>query len=250
MTGSIATVSAAEISKNSYANVMQGLQGRLPGVQITSDGSPVGNVNIQIRGLTSMRSAPPLIVVDGLPTNINLRDINPGDIASMQVLKDAASASIYGSRAASGVILIQTKSGKKGETRVTYDGSFGVSSFMNRIKLMNTQQYGQALWQAAINDGEEPNDVTQIYDYEWHKDDKGTAVLDKVTPLQWLNTDKTMPSANTDWFKEGSQLGMQNNHQLTLLNGTDKGRTMFSVNFYDNRGTQIYTGFRRYSLAP
>lgn len=248
LTGSIATVSSAEISKNSYANVMQGLQGRLPGVQITSDGSPVGNVNVQIRGLTSMRSAPPLIVVDGLPTNINLRDINPGDIASMQVLKDAASASIYGSRAASGVILIQTRSGKKGETRVTYDGSFGISSFMNRVKLMNTQQYGQALWQAAINDGEDPNDVTQIYDYEWHKDAKGMAVLDKVTPLEWLNADKTMPSANTDWFKEGSQLGMQNNHQLTLSTGTDKARTMFSVNFYDNRGTQIYTGFRRYSL--
>lgn len=248
LTGAIAGVTSKEIDKNSYANVMQGLQGRLPGVQITADGSPVGNVNIQIRGLTSMRAASPLIVVDGLATNINLRDINPGDIASIQVLKDAASASIYGSRAASGVILIQTKAGKKGETRVSYDGSFGVSSFMNREQMMNTQQYGQALWQAAINDGRDPNDVTQIYDYDWHKNQNGVAVLDKVAPLEWLNAAHTMHSANTDWFKEGSQLGIQNNHQITVSNGSDKAKTLLSVNIYDNKGTQIYTGFRRYSL--
>jgi TonB-linked SusC/RagA family outer membrane protein len=248
LTGAIAGVTTKEIDKNSYANVMQGLQGRLPGVQITADGSPVGNVNIQIRGLTSMRAASPLIVVDGLATNINLRDINPGDIASIQVLKDAASASIYGSRAASGVILIQTKAGKKGETRVSYEGSFGVSSFMNREQMMNTQQYGQALWQAAINDGRDPNEVTQIYDYDWHKNQNGVAVLDKVAPLEWLNAARTMHSANTDWFKEGSQLGIQNNHQITVSNGSDKSKTLLSVNIYDNKGTQIYTGFRRYSL--
>lgn len=248
LTGSVALVSSSEIGKNRYANVMQGLQGRLPGVSITSDGNPSGAVNVQIRGLTSMRSAPPLIVVDGLPTNINLRDINSGDIASIQVLKDAAAASIYGSRAASGVILIETLSGKTGETKITYDGSTGISSFMNRDKLMSTDQYGQAMWQAAINDGRDPNEVTQIYDYQWHNDANGAAVLDKVTPVEWLNAQHTMKSANTDWFKEGSQLGLQNNHQLTVSNGTDKAKTLFSVNYYDNRGTQIYTGFRRYSI--
>ncbi|MBF9255729.1 TonB-dependent receptor [Pontibacter sp. 172403-2] len=248
LTGSIAVVSSDIIEKNNYSNVMQGLQGRVPGMQITTDGSPVGNANVQIRGLTSMRSAPPLIVIDGLPTNINLRDINPNDIASMQVLKDAASASIYGSRAASGVILIETKKGKAGETRITYDGSVGISSFMNRIDLMNTQQYGQALWQAAINDGRDPNEVTQIYDFDWHLGDNGVAVLDEVTPIEWLNAAHTMPSADTDWFKEGSQLGLQNNHQLTISNGTERATTLLSLNFYENRGTQIHTGFRRYSL--
>ena len=248
LTGSVAVISSEVIEKNSYSNVMQGLQGRVPGMMITTDGNPVGNATIQIRGLTSMRSAPPLIVVDGLPTNMNLRDINPNDIASMQVLKDAASASIYGSRAASGVILIQTKNGKAGETRVTYDGSVGVSSFMNRIEMMDTQQNGQALWQAAINDGRDPNEVTQIYDYEWHRDGEGVAVLDQVTPLEWLNDEKTMPSANTDWFDAGSQLGLQNNHNLTISNGTDKARTLLSLNYHENRGTQIHTGFRRYAL--
>lgn len=247
LTGAVAVVSVDDVEKNSYANVMQGLQGRIPGVFITSDGNPVGNVGIQIRGLTSLRSAPPLVVVDGLPTTLNFRDINPGDIASMQVLRDAASASIYGSRAASGVILIETKKGKAGETKITYSGSFGISAFMNREKLMNTQQYGQALWQAAVNDGNDPNDMTQIYDYEWHVGEGGP-VLDKVTPVEWLNKEQTMRSADTDWFKEGSQLGIQNNHQLTLTNGTDKARTMFSLNYYENQGTQIHTMFRRFSL--
>jgi TonB-linked SusC/RagA family outer membrane protein len=247
LTGSIATVSTEEIEKNSYANVMLGLQGRLPGVQITGDGGPGGNANVQIRGLTSFRSAPPLVVVDGLPTNINLRDINPNDIASMQVLKDAASASIYGSRAASGVILIETKKGKAGETKISYDGYYGVSSFMNRAKMMNTQQYGQTYWQAAVNNGQDPN-MSQIYNYEWHSDENGIPVLDKVTPVEWLNEDQTMRSADTDWFDEISQLGLQNNHQLTLTNGTEKAKTLFSLNYYENQGTQIHTMFRRFSV--
>lgn len=249
LTGAVAVVSSKEMEKNNFSNVLQSLQGKVPGMYITGDGNPVGNVNVQIRGLTSMRSAPPLIVIDGLPTNnFNLRDINPNDIASMQVLKDAASASIYGSRAASGVILIETKKGKEGETRINYNGSIGVSSFMNREEMMNTQQYGQAMWQAAINDGLDPNEVTQIYDYKWHIDELGVPVLDQVTPLEWLNADQTMPSADTDWFKEGSQLGLQNNHQISLSNGTDKAKSMFSLNLFENRGTQIHTGFRRYSL--
>mgnify|MGYP003639807036 CR=1 FL=1 len=247
LTGSVATVSEEDVEKNSYANVMQGLQGRIPGVFITGDGNPVGDVNIQIRGLTSLRSAPPLVIIDDLPTTMNLRDINPKDIASIQVLKDAASASIYGSRAASGVIIIQTKQGQSGETKISYNGSFGVSSFMNRIDMMNTQQYGEALWQAAINDGRDPNLVTQIYDYDWEYQG-GKAVLNKVTPVEWLNPEETQRSADTDWFKEGSQLGLQNNHQLTISNGTEKAKTLFSLNYYENQGTQIHTMFRRYTL--
>ncbi|WP_207434789.1 SusC/RagA family TonB-linked outer membrane protein [Sabulibacter ruber] len=248
LTGAVSVVTSDVIEKNSYANVLQGLQGRIPGVQITTDGNPVGNAGIQIRGLTSFRSAPPLIVVDGLPTNINLRDINPNDIASIQVLRDAASASIYGSRAASGVILIETKKGKTGETKITYSGQFGVSSFMNQEDMLNTQQYGQAYWQAAVNDGQDPNARTQIFDFDWHRDENGIPVLDRVTPVEWLNAAKTMRSADTDWFKEGTRLGIQNNHQITLTNGTEKSRTLLSLNYYENKGTQIHTYFRRYAV--
>lgn len=247
LTGAVATLSSEEIEKNNYANVLQGIQGRIPGVYITTDGNPVGNANIQIRGLTSLRAAPPLIIIDDLPTTTNLRDINPNDIASIQVLKDAASASIYGARAASGVIIIETKKGKQGESRITYNGKFGVSSFINRIEMMNTEQYGTALWQAAINDGRDPNLVTQIYDYEWGYNN-GKPVLNKVTPVEWLNPEHTQRSADTDWFKACSQLGLQNDHQLTVSNGTDKLKSLFSLNYHENQGTQIYTMFRRYTL--
>jgi TonB-linked SusC/RagA family outer membrane protein len=247
LTGAVATLSSAELEKNNYANVLQGIQGRIPGVFITTDGNPVGNANIQIRGLTSLRSAPPLIIIDDLPTTTNLRDINPNDIASIQVLKDAASASIYGARAASGVIIIETKKGKQGESRITYNGKFGISSFMNRIEMMNTEQYGTALWQAAINDGRDPNLVTQIYDYEWGYNN-GKPVLNKVTPVEWLNPEHTQRSADTDWFEACSQLGLQNDHQLTVSNGTDKLKSLFSLNYHENQGTQIYTMFRRYTL--
>jgi TonB-linked SusC/RagA family outer membrane protein len=247
LTGSVATLSEEEIEKNTYANVLQGLQGRLAGVNITTDGNPVGNASIQIRGLTSFRSAPPLIVIDDLPTNTNLRDINPKDIASIQVLKDASAASIYGSRAASGVIIIETKQGKTGEAKITYNGSFGISSFMNRIEMMNTEQYGQALWQAAINDGRDPNTVTQIYNFDW-EEQNGKPVLNEVSPVEWLNPEQTQRSADTDWFDAISQLGLQNDHQLTISNGTEKSKTLFSMNYHENQGTQIHTFFRRLTL--
>ncbi|MBC9795722.1 SusC/RagA family TonB-linked outer membrane protein [Sinomicrobium weinanense] len=247
LTGAVATVSSEEVEKNIYSNVMQGLQGRLAGVQVTGNGSPAGDVAVQIRGLTSFRSAPPLIVIDGLPTNVNLNDISPNDIASIQVLKDAASASIYGSRAASGVILIETRKGKMGETKIDYRGSVGISSFMNTIDMLNTQQYGEAFWQAAVNDGSDPNAMTQIYQYDWHTNDNGAPVLDNVSPIEWLNEEQTMPSADTDWFGEGTRLGIQNNHSLTISSGSEKSRSLFSLNFYENQGTQIHSFFRRYS---
>lgn len=248
LTGAVTVVSSDDIKKSTDANVLKSLQGRVPGLFITTDGNPNDNVNIMIRGLTSMRSVPPLLVIDGLPSNTNLKDINPQDIESIQVLKDAASASIYGSRAASGVILITTKLGKAGEQKITYDGSVGVSAFLNPVEMLNTQQYGQALWQASVNDGLDPNLNTKIYSYEWHNDANGTPVLDKVTPKEFLNADNTMSSANTNWMKEGSRLGMQQNHQLSVFNGTDKAKTMFSLNYFENQGTQIYTYFKRYSM--
>ncbi|HLR31828.1 MAG TPA: TonB-dependent receptor plug domain-containing protein, partial [Fodinibius sp.] len=242
LTGSVSVVSSDEIAKNQHSNVIKSLQGKVPGMYITTDGNPVGDVGIQIRGMTSVRSAPPLIVVDGMPTQANLRDINPNDIASIQVLKDAASASIYGSRAASGVILVETKKGKAGELQISYDGTFGVSSFPDKFDLMNTRQYGRALWQAAINDGMDPGNATDIYTYEWGYDNNGVPVLNEITPREWLNTDQTMRSADTDWFKAGTQLGLQNDHKITVSNGTDRSSSLFSLNYYENRGTQIHTG--------
>lgn len=242
LTGAISVVSSQEINKNhGTTNVLEALQGVVPGLHITTDGSPAGNTNVQLRGATSVNGSNPLIVIDGVPSYMNLRDINPDNIASIQVLKDAASASIYGAQGAAGVILIETKKGQAGKTRVSYTGTFGVSNFANKVPMLNTQQYGQAMWQAAVNDGQDPNVYTKIYHYDWHKNGQGIPVLDKVMPIKYLNADSTMLAANTNWLDAISQLGIQNDHQITLSGGSDKMTSLLSLNFFENQGTQIYT---------
>ncbi|MBX2920836.1 MAG: TonB-dependent receptor [Chitinophagaceae bacterium] len=249
LTGAVAVITPRELTKShGGTNVMQSLQGVVPGMRVTTDGNPAGNVGIQVRGLTSLNGGAPLIVIDGVPSYMNLRDINPENIASMQVLKDAYSASIYGTQGGAGVILIQTKKGQAGKAKISYNGSIGYSAFWNKVPMLNTQQYGQALWQAAVNGGQDPNAVTQIYDYEWHTDASGIPVLDKVTPVQYLNADKTMLAANTNWLDAISQLGVQHNHQLTVSGGNEKSTSLLSLNFMQNQGIMIHTGFKRFSV--
>lgn len=249
LTGAVSVVTAKEIEKTHGAtNVLTALQGKVPGMFITADGDPSGNAtNVQIRGLTSVNGALPLIVIDGVPApGMNLRDINANNIASIQVLKDAYSASIYGAQGAGGVILIETKHGTPGKTTVTYSGMVGFSDWMNKPKLMNTQQYGKALWQAAVNSGLDPNQATRIYTYQWHKNDQGIPVLDQVTPIKQFND--TMFSANTNWLKAISRPGLQTDHQVTVSGGSDKATTLFSLDYFQNNGFIIYTGYKRYTV--
>ena len=250
LTGAISVVPEKELERNQGStNIMQALQGKVPGLNVTTDGNPTGHVSIEMRGLTSVVGAPPLIVIDGVPAQgLNLRDINGGNIASMQFLKDAASASIYGAQGAGGVILIETKKGQAGNPTVRYSGSVGVAAFLNKVPMMNTQQYGRATWQAAVNGGFDPNTMTQIYDYKWHRDDEGLPVLDEVTPIAWLNDAHTMPSANTNWLDAISQLGIQNNHQITVSGGNKRSTSLLSLNYNENQGTQIHTGYRRFTV--
>ncbi len=248
LTGALSLASSSDIEKSPSANALKSLQGKLPGVFITGDGGPTDNTSIQIRGMTSLNFAsPPLIVIDNQPTNLNMRDINSSDIESIQVLKDAASASIYGARAASGVILIQTKQGRKGEHKISYDGFVGFNKLVNKVDVLNTEEYGRAYWQATVNDGSDPSESIRIYDYDWYKDERGIPVLKHLSPVEWLNPEKTMKSADTDWFDKLTQTGIQTNHQVTISNGSEKSRNLFSLGYYHNEGTQIHTHFTRYS---
>ncbi len=251
LTGAVSVVTAKDLSKShGTTNIMQSLQGVVPGLHISTDGSPSGNVNIQVRGLTSLNGGNPLIVIDGVPSYMNLRDINPDNIASMQVLKDAYSASIYGTQAGAGVILIQTKKGQAGKPKISYTGSVGFSDWQNKPTMLNTTQYGQALWQAAVNDGQDPNSVTQIYTFDWHKDANGIPLLDKITPRPTLNKDSSLPlmlSGNTNWLDAITQKGIQHNHQLTISGGNDKSTSLLSLNYMENQGTQINTYYKRFS---
>lgn len=252
ITGAISIVDNRDIKKTS-ANAMKSLQGKLAGVKITTGGgNPAESIGIQIRGLSSLSGAvTPLIVLDGMPTqNLNLRDINTGDIESIQVLKDAASASIYGARASGGVILIQTKKGKSGNLKVDYEGNFSISSVINRPKLMNTEEFGIAAFKAAAYDEWAYGSALLFpngYQYEYHRGDDGMYVMDNMTINEYLDKDHLVKTSNTDWMDEIYRTALSHNHQLTISQGTDKCKTLFALGFLDNQGTQIYSFFRKYS---
>ncbi|WP_294599610.1 TonB-dependent receptor [uncultured Bacteroides sp.] len=254
LTGSVAMAGSDDLKKNASANAMKSLQGKLAGVHITTNGgNPAEGTTIQIRGLSSLSGGvKPLIVLDGMPTeNLNFRDINASDIESIQVLKDAASASIYGARASGGVILVQTKKGKEGKTSIEYNGSVSINTVLNKPQLMNAEQYGRAAFQAQAYDERVYGSAMALppaYEYTWHRDNNGMAVLDGLKTAEFLNADKTVRGADTDWMKEIYQTAISTNHQLTISNGTEKSKSLFSLGYYDNQGTQKYTFFRQYSI--
>lgn len=254
LTGSISVASSSDLVKNPSANAMKALQGKMAGVHITTNGGdPAESVNIQVRGLSSLSgNVQPLIVLDGMPTqNLNLRDINTGDIESIQILKDAASASIYGARASGGVILIQTKKGQAGRVSVDYRGSVSFSSVVNRPKLMNAEQYGIAAFRAAAYDEKVygvPMVLPSTYDYVWQRGADGFPVLESAKPKEWLNSEQTVRGSDTDWMDEIFRTALMTNHQVTVSSGTEHSKSLFSLGYYDNEGTQINTFFRQYSL--
>ncbi|MBE0655810.1 MAG: TonB-dependent receptor plug domain-containing protein, partial [Bacteroidales bacterium] len=246
LTGSVFVIDKKDLESPSSSNVMLSLQGKVPGVYITTTGNPAENVSIEIRGRTSSTSTEPLLVIDGLPTNANLREINPMDIESIQILKDAASASIYGSRAASGVILITTKQGKSGALSVNYQGSVGVNTYIRKPDLLNTEEYGRTIWQASVNDGLDPNEQSMIFDYDWGLVG-GAPVLNNMTTVEWLNAAQTLKASDTDWYDLLTQNGINQNHQLTVSGATDKSSQLFSLNYFQNEGAQINTFLERIS---
>jgi len=250
LTGSIVTASASDLAQNPSTNVLKSLQGKLPGVFITADGSPGSSVNIQIRGLTSLNAQTgPLIILDGMAGDYNLRDINPANIESIQFLKDASSASIYGSRAGMGVIIIETKKGKAGETRVNYDGRVQFSVWANKPDLLNTEEYGRALWQANANDdklGELAQNV-RYFEYDWSYGKDGYPVLNSLKPVEWLNNAKTMRPGDTNWMDEISRTGVSQNHQVSVSSGNEKSRAFFSLGYENTQGVQIETFWKKYS---
>ena len=142
LTGAISVVSVNEIAKQNENNPIKALQGRVPGMNISADGAPSGSATVRIRGIGTLNNNDPLYIIDGVPTKAGMHELNGNDIESIQVLKDAASASIYGSRAANGVIIITTKQGKKGKVKVDLDASVAVSSYAHKMDVMNAKEYG------------------------------------------------------------------------------------------------------------
>ncbi|MEZ4902275.1 MAG: carboxypeptidase-like regulatory domain-containing protein [Spirosomataceae bacterium] len=156
ITGAVATVDMQQALSVPAPNIASAIQGRVAGVNVGNDNSPGGGVMVRIRGFGTINDNSPLYIVDGTPTKGNLNTLNLNDIESMQVLKDASAASIYGSRAANGVVIITTKKGKGGKPKLTYDTYWGNQKAIKFLDLLNTDQYAKLLWESRIN-AENPN---------------------------------------------------------------------------------------------
>ena len=247
LTGAISTVSPTDLAKQNENNPIKAMQGRVPGMNISADGNPSGAATVRIRGIGTLNDNDPLYIIDGVPTKAGMHELNGNDIESIQVLKDAASASIYGSRAANGVIIITTKKGKEGKVKVNFDASVAASFYTNKIETMNASEWGRAYWQASVNDGVDPNNNVLGYNFDWGYDANGNPVLNKLSMNMFLDENATVRTGDTDWFNEITRTGIVQQYNLSVSNGSEKGHSFFSVGYYDNKGTIKDSQFNRLS---
>lgn len=236
LTGAVSIVNVNDLESSPMAGLDAALQGKVAGVTVVSSNQPGGGVAVRIRGLGTINNSDPLYIIDGIPVTGGINMINPDDIESLQVLKDASSASIYGARAANGVVIITTRKAKSGQNQVLYDGYTGVQQVYNLPKLLNAQQYGQEWFTALANAGQKPPAGNPY----------GTGAV-PVIPL-FLDAAKTTPAGNTNWYKEIFQPAIIQSSTATFLTGTDKGTTAFDVSYLDQNGIMKYaSGFKRYT---
>ncbi len=230
VTGAVSSVNGKTLNEIPVISISQALQGRVPGVQVTSNGSPGTDPIVRIRGISSITYASnPLYIVDGFPTG-NLSAIDTRDIESVDVLKDASAAAIYGSRATNGVIMITTKKGKRdGKMHVSLDSYFGTQNITKRLDLLNTEQFKQ--YAIAYRGSQVPRLLAPYVDQ----------------PI-YTGATQTYGQTNTNWqdayFKKGSMMG----HSVGLSGGNDVSRYYASAGFFDQKGVTPTVAFRRYNF--
>mgnify|MGYP001234672014 CR=1 FL=1 len=245
-------VSVADLSKTKDlppGNIVKNLQGRIAGVFVTTDGSPGSGATVRIRGNGTLNNNDPLYIIDGIPTKSGMHELNSADIESFQVLKDAASASIYGARAANGVIVITTKKGKGKEMKIDFSTSFSYQRYASKLSPLNTQERGMVFFKASVNSKLSP--VSPIYQYQWNGD-FANPILGNMTIGNpgfggYIDAQRTMLPANTRWFDEVSQNSILRNYSLTLSKGSDNGNMVFSLGYYDHDGIIKETNFKRFN---
>ncbi len=247
LTGAVSVVSVTDLVKQNENNPIKAMQGRVPGMNISADGNPSGAATVRIRGTGTLNNNDPLYIIDGVPTKAGMHELNGNDIESIQVLKDAASASIYGSRAANGVIIITTKGGKDGKVKIDFDASLSVQTYAHKMKVLNAKEFGQTMWQGYVNDGLNPNLNGLGYYYDWSYDAKGVPVLNYITMNKYLDPAGITPAADTDWFKETTRTGFVQQYNLSLSQGTENGTSFFSLGYYKNDGIIKKSDFQRFS---
>ena len=248
ITGSVSIARTQDITQRSSANVLQELQGRMPGVSVSFDGSPFDDAEVIIRGFSTLGDNAPLYVIDGVPTKTSAAQrINPNDIESIQVLRDAAAASIYGSRASNGVIVIETKSGIQDRFEVEYSGRLTTSSYSSRPQPLNSMERGEVLFRAGTNDGQRPENLPIYeYDYDWERVDGDLQfTLNEVILPEFLDADENVRASDTNWFDEVTRPGQIQQHELSVSAGTDRSRGRFSLRYHTNDAILKHQNFER-----
>ncbi len=277
ITSAVAVVSPKELLSVAATSVQQQLQGRAAGVFVTSSNVPGQGANVRIRGFGTIGNNDPLYIIDGVPTKDNLANFNQNDIESIQILKDATSASIYGARAGNGVVIITTKKGKAGTPKVTFDAYYGTQTNGKLLPLLNTEEYGRYLWESKLN----ANVVSKTTGYPEHGQygsGPEPVIPDYIVPsgafegdprvdpskygfVRYLPDGSNNPAfgrdvfqitrANkegTDWLDEVLNPAPIQNYQLGVSGGGEAARYAFSAGYLNQRGVIVYNGFERFSV--
>ena len=235
LTGSVAVMDMKEPLSESSGNIINSMAGKMPGVTVVPDAAPGGSGSIRVRGMSTANSSnSPLYIIDGVATE-SMDGVNPSDIETLQVLKDAASASIYGSRAANGVVIITTKHGKGDRMHINISYAATAQTIAKRYKMLNTEEWGQAYWMACANSNV-PTGFAGIYG------NGPSPVLQ-----QYINGDPNYPVSNTDWQDAVYHTAWTNNLTATVTNNTEKSSVLFSANYINQNGNIKETFYERYS---
>jgi len=252
--GAISLVDLKETEDKPAGSIMQQLQGEIPGVQINTDGNPGAGTTVLIRGqgLGPLGFNAPLYIVDGVPLNTNtgLEELNPADVASVQVLRDAASSSIYGARAANGVIVITTKKGS-GPTELSIQSTLSYQDYQSDITPLNTTQRAQVWYTASINAGLQPDN--SLYTYTCKSNPCGPSGYSSVViggfanaaGQRFIDPQLTQPVSNTNWFKAVTQQAKITDTTIALSSGTGNSHYYASIGYHDAQGVIDFSEMTR-----
>ncbi|AMR27542.1 SusC/RagA family TonB-linked outer membrane protein [Hymenobacter psoromatis] len=226
LTGSVVSINKDRLTQLPNTNIAQALQGAIPGLSVINDGGGAeqGSPSILVRGRSSISaSTGPLIILDGIPYTGSISDINPSDVESIEVLKDASAAAIYGSRGSNGVILVTTKHGKAGQIRVSYDGFYGIQQIINKPNLLNGSQF---------------------YDFVKNRAN--------IPPTSISPSEQALYDAgqSTDWYKVATRIGSRSQHSIGLSGGSDKATFYVGATYLNVGGVAIGDNYKRYTLRP
>lgn len=221
LTGAVSSIGNKDIKDSPVSNLGQAIQGKISGVQIVDAGKPGDNVSIKIRGLGSINNCDPLVVIDGVPTDLGLSSLNMADVERLDVLKDASATAIYGSRGANGVVMITTKRGTEGKGKLAVSANYSFQNATNVPSLLNAVQYAELSNDMMVNSGRNPNP-------------------------EWANPSEL--GAGTDWMDELLRTGVMQNYTVSYSGGNEKSHYYVSGGFLDQSGIVKSVNYRRFTF--